>query len=123
LPLYLFTWKVARAVATGNTAVARPSELAPMTAHLLTELCQDAGLPPGVLNVVHGRGANVGAAIVGHAKVPTISFTGGTVTGVEIARTAAPLFKKVALELGGKNPNIVFADADLDVVIPTSLRS
>jgi aminomuconate-semialdehyde/2-hydroxymuconate-6-semialdehyde dehydrogenase len=123
LPLYLFTWKVAPALATGNTAIAKPSELTPMTAHLLTESCQDAGLPPGVFNVVHGLGAKVGAAIVEHPAVRTISFTGGTVTGAEIARAAAPLFKKVTLELGGKNPNIVFADADLDDALTTSLRS
>lgn len=123
LPLYLFTWKVAPALATGNTAVAKPSELTPMTAHLLTELCQEAGLPPGVFNVVHGLGNKAGTAIVAHPRVPTISFTGGTKTGADIARTAAPLSKKVALELGGKNPNIVFADADLDEVIKTSLRS
>jgi len=123
LPLYLFTWKVAPALATGNTAVAKPSELTPMTAHLLTELCNEAGLPPGVLNVVHGLGAKVGAAIVSHPTVRTISFTGGTVTGAEIARTAAPLFKKLTLELGGKNPNIVFADADLDEAVKQSLRS
>ncbi len=123
LPLYLFTWKVAPALATGNTVVAKPSELTPLTAHLLTELCEQAGLPPGVFNVVHGLGSKAGAAIVAHPRVPTISFTGGTVTGAEIARTAGPLFKKVALELGGKNPNIVFADADLDAVLPTSIRS
>jgi aminomuconate-semialdehyde/2-hydroxymuconate-6-semialdehyde dehydrogenase len=123
LPLYLFTWKVAPALATGNTVVAKPSELTPMTAHLLTELCREAGLPPGVFNVVHGLGNKAGAAIVAHPRVPTISFTGGTVTGAEIARTAGPLFKKVALELGGKNPNIIFADADLDAVLPTSVRS
>jgi aminomuconate-semialdehyde/2-hydroxymuconate-6-semialdehyde dehydrogenase len=123
LPLYLFTWKVAPALATGNTAVAKPSELAPMTAHLLTELCREAGLPPGVLNVVHGYGAKAGAALVAHPAVRTVSFTGGTVTGAEIARTAAPLFKKLTLELGGKNPNLVFADADLDEVVKTSLRS
>ncbi len=123
LPLYLFTWKVAPALATGNTAVAKPSELTPMTAHLLTELCQEAGLPPGVLNVVHGYGAKAGAAIVAHPRVRTISFTGGTATGREIARTAAESFKKVTLELGGKNPNIIFADADLEEVLKTSLRS
>jgi aminomuconate-semialdehyde/2-hydroxymuconate-6-semialdehyde dehydrogenase len=123
LPLYLFTWKVAPALATGNTAVAKPSELTPTSAHLLTELCLDAGLPPGVLNVVHGYGAKVGSAIVAHPRVPTISFTGGTATGTEIAKAAAPLFKKLTLELGGKNPNVVFADADLDEVLKTSLRS
>jgi aminomuconate-semialdehyde/2-hydroxymuconate-6-semialdehyde dehydrogenase len=103
--------------------VAKPSELTPMTAHLLADICREAGLPPGVLNIVHGLGAKVGSAIVTHPAVRTISFTGGTVTGAEIARTAAPLFKKVTLELGGKNPNIVFADADLDDVLKTSLRS
>lgn len=123
LPLYLFTWKIAPALATGNTAVAKPSELTPMTAHLLTQLCQEALLPPGVLNVVHGYGAKAGAAIVAHPRVRTISFTGGTATGREIARTAAGAFKKVTLELGGKNPNIIFADADLDEAIKTSLRS
>jgi aminomuconate-semialdehyde/2-hydroxymuconate-6-semialdehyde dehydrogenase len=123
LPLYLFTWKVAPALATGNTAVAKPSELTPTTAHLLTEICQEAGLPAGVLNVVHGYGAKAGAAIVAHPAVRTISFTGGTATGAEIARTAAASFKKLTLELGGKNPNVVFADADLDEVIKTSLRS
>jgi aminomuconate-semialdehyde/2-hydroxymuconate-6-semialdehyde dehydrogenase len=123
LPLYLFTWKVAPALATGNTAVAKPSELTPLTAHLLTEICQQAGLPPGVLNVVHGLGGKVGAAIVAHPAVRTISFTGGSVTGAEIARTAAPLFKKLTLEMGGKNPNVVFADADMEETIRTSLRS
>jgi aminomuconate-semialdehyde/2-hydroxymuconate-6-semialdehyde dehydrogenase len=123
LPLYLFSWKVAPALATGNTAVAKPSELTPMTAHLLTEICRDVGLPAGVLNVVHGLGAKVGAAIVAHPDIRTISFTGGTATGAEIAKLAAPAFKKLTLELGGKNPNIVFADADLDDAIRTSLRS
>jgi aminomuconate-semialdehyde/2-hydroxymuconate-6-semialdehyde dehydrogenase len=123
LPLYLFTWKVAPALAAGNTAVAKPSELTPMTAHLLTELCQQAGLPPGVLNVVHGHGSRAGAAIVAHPAIRTLSFTGGSVTGAEIARTAAPLFKKLTLELGGKNPNVVCADADLDETVATSIRS
>ncbi|HEY1378833.1 MAG TPA: aldehyde dehydrogenase [Gemmataceae bacterium] len=122
LPLYLFSWKVAPALATGNTAVAKPSELTPTTAHLLTELCQDI-LPPGVFNVVHGSGAKAGAALVAHPQVPTISFTGGTKTGAEIARTAAPLFKKIALELGGKNPTLVFADTDLGEALPTIVRS
>jgi aminomuconate-semialdehyde/2-hydroxymuconate-6-semialdehyde dehydrogenase len=123
LPLYLFTWKVAPALAAGNTAVAKPSELTPMTAYLLTELCQQAGLPPGVLNVVHGHGSRAGAAIVAHPAIRTLSFTGGTVTGAEIARTAAPLFKKLTLELGGKNPNVICADADLDEAIAGSIRS
>ena len=123
LPLYLFTWKVAPALATGNTVVAKPSELTPTTAHLLGEIVGEVGLPPGVLNIVHGLGNKVGAALVVHPRVPAISFTGGTVTGAEIARAAAPLFKRVALEMGGKNPNILFADADLDDAIATSLRS
>jgi aminomuconate-semialdehyde/2-hydroxymuconate-6-semialdehyde dehydrogenase len=123
LPLYLFSWKVAPALAAGNTAVAKPSELTPVTAQLLCQLCNEAGLPPGVLNVVHGRGASAGTAIVAHPRVRTLSFTGGTATGAEIARTAAPLFKKVTLELGGKNPNLVFADADLDEAVSVGLRS
>ncbi len=123
LPLYLFTWKVAPAIAYGNTAVAKPSELTPMTAFLLAELCREAGLPRGVLNIVQGRGATAGAAIVRHPRVTTISFTGGTVTGMEIARTAGPMFKKVALELGGKNPNIVFADADPEAALRESVRA
>jgi aminomuconate-semialdehyde/2-hydroxymuconate-6-semialdehyde dehydrogenase len=123
LPLYLFTWKVAPSLATGNTAVAKPSELTPTTAHLLTEICQEVGLPPGVFNVVQGRGARAGAALVADPGVPMVSFTGGTATGAEIARTAAPLFKKLALELGGKNPTVVFADTDLDEVVPAAVRS
>jgi len=123
LPLYLLSWKIAPALATGNTAVAKPSELTPMTAHLLTEACRETGLPPGVLNVVHGLGAEAGAAIVEHPDVGTISFTGGTATGSGIARAAAQRLKKVTLEMGGKNPNLVFADADLDRAVPESLRA
>ena len=123
LPLYLLSWKIAPALATGNTVVAKPSEMTPLTAFLLAQVARDAGLPPGVLNIVHGRGAGAGAALVKHPAVPTISFTGGTVTGASIAQAAAPLFKKVALELGGKNPNLVFADADLDAAVATSLRA
>lgn len=123
LPLYLFTWKIAPALATGNTVVAKPSELTPTTAHMLTEMCRDSGMPAGVLNIVHGYGNKAGAALVAHPRVPTISFTGGTRTGAEIARVAAPLFKKVALELGGKNPTVVFADTDLDEALPTIVRS
>lgn len=123
LPLYLFSWKVAPALATGNTVVAKPSELAPMTAFLLTELAAEVGLPPGVFNVVHGLGRTVGAAIVAHPGINTISFTGGTTTGAEIAKAAAPRFKKIALELGGKNPNIIFADADLETALSASVRS
>ena len=123
LPLYLLSWKIAPAIAVGNTAIAKPSELTPMTAYLLCEIVQDAGLPNGVLNVVHGAGPNVGAAITAHPKINTISFTGGTVTGKKVAEACAPLFKKVSLELGGKNPNIIFADADLDAAITGSVRS
>ncbi len=123
LPLYLMSWKIAPAIAVGNTAIAKPSELTPMTAYLLCEICREAGLPNGVLNVVHGTGPNVGAAITAHPKINTISFTGGTVTGRKVAEACAPLFKKVSLELGGKNPNIIFADADLDAAIAGSVRS
>ena len=123
LPLYLFTWKIAPALATGNTVVAKPSELTPTTASILAELCRKCGFPPGVLNIVHGYGAKAGAAIVAHPRVPTISFTGGTKTGAEIARVAAPMFKKLALELGGKNPTVIFADTNLDEALPTIVRS
>jgi aminomuconate-semialdehyde/2-hydroxymuconate-6-semialdehyde dehydrogenase len=123
LPLYLFSWKVAPAIATGNTAVGKPSELTPLTAHRLAGLCAEAGLPPGVFNIVHGRGEKAGAAIVSHPDVPTISFTGGTDTGAIIARTAGPMFKRLALECGGKNPTIVFADADLNEAVPASARA
>jgi len=123
LPLYLLSWKIAPALACGNTAIAKPSELTPMTAQLLCEICVEAGLPKGVLNVVHGTGPSVGSPITAHPKIGTISFTGGTVTGRKAAETCAPMFKKVSLELGGKNPNIVFADADQDAAIAGSLRS
>jgi aminomuconate-semialdehyde/2-hydroxymuconate-6-semialdehyde dehydrogenase len=123
LPLYLLTWKVAPALAAGCTAVAKPSELTPRTASMLARACQRAGLPPGVLNIVHGRGGEAGAALVAHTEVGTISFTGGTATGEAIARTAGPMFKKLALEMGGKNPTLVFADADLDEAVRMSLRA
>lgn len=123
LPLYLLSWKIAPALASGNTAVAKPSEITPMTAFRLSELCVEAGLPPGVLNIVHGTGPKAGAAIVDHPGIKAISFTGSTATGAEIARRAAPRFVKLSLEMGGKNPNIVFADADLDEVLATSIRS
>ena len=123
LPLYLVSWKIAPAIAVGNTAIVKPSELTPMTAFLLCEIMEEAGLPDGVVNVVHGTGPNVGAAITAHPKITTISFTGGTATGKKVAESCAPLFKKVSLELGGKNPNIIFADADLDAAIAGSVRS
>lgn len=123
LPLYLFTWKIAPALASGNTVVAKPSEITPMTAYLLSEICDEVGFPKGVLNIVHGLGAKVGSAITEHPEVPIISFTGGTETGKAIARTAAPMFKKLSLELGGKNPNIIFDDCDFEEALSTSLNS
>ncbi len=123
LPLYLFTWKIAPALAAGNCVVAKPSEVTPMTAFLLSEICIEAGLPAGVLNIVHGLGQKVGAAITIHDKIKAISFTGGTATGATIAREAAPRFKKLSLELGGKNPNIIFADCDYDKMLETTMRS
>ena len=123
LPLYLLTWKIAPAIAAGNTSVAKPSELTPMTADRLAALIAEAGIPPGVVNVVHGPGASAGRALTAHPKVPLISFTGGTKTGADVMTHAGPLFKKVSLELGGKNPNIVFADADLEQAVPTSIQS
>jgi aminomuconate-semialdehyde/2-hydroxymuconate-6-semialdehyde dehydrogenase len=123
LPLYLFSWKIAPALAAGCTVVAKPSEVTPMTAYMLSELCVEAGLPPGVLNIVHGLGPKVGSAIVSHRDVKAISFTGGTKTGEEIARTAAPMFKKLSLELGGKNPNIIFADCNYEEMLSTTVRS
>ncbi len=123
LPLYLFSWKVAPALATGNCAVAKPSELSPMTASMLCKLASEAGLPPGALNVVHGLGAHAGAAIVAHPDVKAITFTGGTKTGAAIAAVAGPKFKHMALELGGKNPTIIFADADFDDAVSTSVRA
>jgi len=123
LPLYLFTWKIAPALAAGCTVVAKPSELTPMTAFMLAELCIEAGLPAGVLNIVHGLGPKAGQAIVEHPDITAISFTGGTVTGKKIAATAAPMFKKLSLELGGKNPNIIFADCDRELALNTSIQS
>lgn len=123
LPLYLFSWKIAPAIASGNCVVAKPSEVTPMTAFLLSKICIEAGLPKGVLNIVHGYGHKVGAAITEHKDIPIISFTGGTETGKSIAKTAAPMFKKLSLELGGKNPNIIFADCDFDKMIQTTIRS
>ncbi len=124
LPLYLFTWKIAPALAAGNTVVAKPSEMTPCTAALLGDLSIQAGFPPGVLNIVQGRGPTVGQALVEHADVKAVSFTGSTTTGAQIARTVAPYFKKVSLELGGKNPAIIFADADLgDANMDTIVRS
>ncbi|TXD48818.1 aldehyde dehydrogenase [Polaribacter sp. IC073] len=123
LPLYLFTWKIAPAIAAGNCVVAKPSEITPMTAFLLGEICNEAGLPKGVLNIIHGLGPSTGQAIVAHKNIKAISFTGGTTTGAHIARVAAPMFKKISLELGGKNPNIIFADCNYEKMITTTVRS
>lgn len=123
LPLYLFTWKIAPALAAGNCVIAKPSEVTPMTAYLLSQLCNEAGIPPGVLNIVHGTGPSAGDAIISHPDIKAISFTGGTKTGQYIASKAAPEFKKLSLELGGKNPNIIFADCDFDEMIKTTVRS
>ena len=123
LPLYLLTWKLAPALAIGNCVVAKPSEVTPMTAFLLAQVCREVGLPPGVLNIVHGHGAKVGAAMSRHPDIRAISFTGSTLTGQEIARTAAPLFKKLSLEMGGKNPNVIFADCDFEEALATTVRS
>ncbi len=123
LPLYLFTWKIAPALAAGNCVVAKPSEVTPMTAYLLSIICRKAGLPPGVLNIVHGTGPGCGSAIVSHPGIKAISFTGSTRAGKEIAATAAPMFKKISLELGGKNPNIIFADCDWDKMMRTTIMS
>ncbi len=123
LPLYLFTWKIAPALASGNCVVAKPSEVTPFTAYLLSQICIEVGFPAGVLNIVHGLGAETGQAMVEHDHVKAISFTGGTVTGARIAAIAAPRFKKMSLELGGKNPNIIFEDCDFDRAVKTSVRA
>lgn len=123
LPLYLFTWKIAPALATGNCVIAKPSEVTPLTAYLLSGICTEAGLPPGVLNIVHGTGPSCGAAIVKHPEIKGISFTGSTRAGKEIASVAAPMFKKLSLELGGKNPVIIFADCDYEAMLQTTVGS
>jgi aminomuconate-semialdehyde/2-hydroxymuconate-6-semialdehyde dehydrogenase len=123
LPLYLFTWKIAPALAAGNCVVAKPSEVTPMTAYLLSIICIEAGLPAGVLNILHGTGPGCGSAIVAHPAIKAISFTGSTRAGKEIAATAAPMFKKISLELGGKNPNIIFADCDWEKMMRTTIMS
>jgi aminomuconate-semialdehyde/2-hydroxymuconate-6-semialdehyde dehydrogenase len=123
LPLYLLTWKIAPAIAVGNTVICKPSEFTSLTAFMLGEVLNEAGLPPGVCNIVLGTGPKVGEAIVSHPEIPAISFTGGTQTAKSIIVNSAPYFKKLSLELGGKNPNIIFADADLDECIPTTVRS
>ena len=123
LPLYLFTWKIAPALASGNTVVAKPSEITPMTAFLFSKLCIEADFPAGVLNVLHGFGPQVGAALVAHKDISAVSFTGGTQTGAAIARVAAPQFKKLSLELGGKNATLIFADCDFENTVNEAVRA
>lgn len=123
LPLYLFTWKIAPALAAGNCVIAKPSEVTPVSAYLLAKICNEAGLPAGVLNIIHGDGPACGAAIVKHPHIKAISFTGSTRAGEQIAVVAAPMFKKLSLELGGKNPNIIFEDCDWEKMMETTLRS
>lgn len=123
LPLYLFTWKIAPALAAGNCVIAKPSEVTPLTAYLLGRVVKEAGLPDGVLNILHGTGPATGEAIVQHPSIKAISFTGSTRAGARIASVAAPVFKKLSLELGGKNPNIIFADCDWEKMIQTTVQS
>ena len=123
LPLYLLTWKIAPALAAGNTVVAKPSEITPMTAYLFSKICIEAGLPKGVLNIVHGLGSKTGDPLTPHPDTPIVSFTGGTVTGKHISTVTAPMFKKLSLELGGKNSNIVFADADFEKAVSIASRA
>ncbi len=123
LPLYLFTWKIAPALAVGNTVVAKPSEITPVTAFILSELIDKIGFPKGVINIIHGEGEDAGEPLVSHPDVSLISFTGGTITGQKINRIAATNFKKISLELGGKNPNVIFSDCDFDKMIKTTVRS
>ena len=121
--MYLFTWKIAPALAAGNCVVGKPSELTPMTAHLLARVCMEAGLPPGVLNIVHGLGPKAGQAIVAHPKTKAISFTGGTATGRHIVSVAGPMFKKLSLEMERKNPNLIFADCNFEAMMADTMRS
>lgn len=123
LPLYLFTWKIAPALAAGNCVIAKPSEVTPLTSYLLSKICKEAGLPDGVLNILHGDGPSCGSAIVAHPAIKAISFTGSTRAGQHIASVAAPMFKKLSLELGGKNPNIIFADCDWNKMMKTTIQS
>lgn len=123
LPLYLFTWKIAPALAAGNCVIAKPSEVTPLSSFLLSKICKEAGLPAGVLNILHGDGPQCGSAIVAHPDVKAISFTGSTRAGAQIASIAATQFKKLSLELGGKNPNIIFADCDWEKMLRTTVQS
>ncbi len=123
LPLYLFTWKIAPALAAGNCVIAKPSEVTPLSAFLLSKICIECGLPPGVLNIIHGDGPDCGAAMTQHPGIKAISFTGSTRAGKQIAAVAAPMFKKISLELGGKNPNLIFGDCDWDKMMRTTVQS
>ena len=123
LPIYLLTWKIAPALAAGNTVVAKPSEITPMTAFILSKICKEIDFPAGVLNIIHGVGSKMGDALTAHKDIPIVSFTGGTITGKHIAKLAAPMFKKLSLELGGKNPNIVFADANFDKAVAMATKA
>lgn len=123
LPLYLLTWKIAPALAAGNTVVAKPSEVTPYTAYLMSELVKQSGFPDGVLNIVHGTGSEVGAPLVEDPRIKAVSFTGSTQTGRTIANSVAGQFKKLSLEMGGKNPNIIFADCDYEKALETTVRS
>ena len=123
LPLYLLSWKVAPAIGMGNTVICKPSELTPMTANLLMETIHEVGLPSGVVNLVHGDGISAGAPLTSHPDVDLVSFTGGTATGAKVAAAASPQFKKLSLELGGKNASIVFADCDLEKTVEGVTRA
>jgi len=123
LPLYLFTWKIAPALMAGNTVLAKPSEITPYTAYKLGEICVDANLPEGVLNIIHGQGITAGDALINHKGVQAISFTGGTATGKIIAQKTAASFKKLSLEMGGKNPAIIFTDCNYNKMLETVVQS
>ncbi|RIL10604.1 MAG: 2-hydroxymuconic semialdehyde dehydrogenase [Proteobacteria bacterium] len=123
LPLHLFTWKIAPALACGNCVIGKPSELTPMTAFMLASICQEAGLPAGVLNIVNGLGSSIGSEMLSHPKIRAISFTGGSKTGQEVAIKCAKAFKKYTLELGGKNPNIIFADCSYQAALDSAVRA
>lgn len=123
LPLYLFTWKIAPALATGNCVVAKPSEVTPYTSFLLAQICKEAGLPAGVLNIIHGTGLKVGVPLVEHKDIKAVSFTGGTNTGMDILNRASKSFKKTSLELGGKNSVIIFEDCDFDQMMDSVVKS
>ena len=123
LPLYLLSWKVAPAIGMGNTVICKPSELTPLTADLLMKSIDEVGLPKGVINLIHGDGMGAGAPLVSHEDVDLVSFTGGTSTGANVAQSAAVSFKKLSLELGGKNASIIFDDCDLEKTVPGVVRS